>query len=136
MTGQGSTFESNQKTWDHEYDHGQIIPSSLRPQVSKALVLYEHFFNFGQISPVLDAGCGNGRNAIYFAKKGCEVQAVDFSESALGLVRKRANEAGVADQIRVSNQCLQDRWSFDALLSYRLTVLFRELGVAAYPESR
>jgi len=39
---------------------------------------------------VLDAGCGSGRNLVYFLKSGYEVFAVDESEPAIAQVRKLA----------------------------------------------
>src|SRR6202022_3774818 len=50
---------------------------------------------------VLDAGCGNGRNAVYLAKRGCEVTAVDFAEAALTETQRRANSAGVKNRVSV-----------------------------------
>ncbi len=40
---------------------------------------------------VLDAGCGSGRNLVYFLRKGYEVFGVDQSEEAIGEVRKLAS---------------------------------------------
>lgn len=39
---------------------------------------------------VLEIGCGPGRNAIYLAKMGCIVDAIDISENALNWARERA----------------------------------------------
>jgi len=41
---------------------------------------------------ILDAGCGNGRNLIYFLRGGYHVYAVDRSEAAVAAVRKLAAE--------------------------------------------
>ena len=46
---------------------------------------------------VLDLGCGPGRNAIAFARAGCRVTAVDFSEEGLGHLRARAADLGLVD---------------------------------------
>lgn len=42
----------------------------------------------------LDIGCGTGRDAVYLAKRGWQVTAVDFSEQALANARRRAAEEG------------------------------------------
>ncbi len=52
------------------------------------------YFENGTLSPgkVLELGCGPGRNAIYLAKSGCEVDAVDLSETSLQWAKERAEE--------------------------------------------
>ncbi len=44
---------------------------------------------------LLDLGCGEGRNAIYFAKHGFEVTGVDTSAPGLEKTQRYAEEAGV-----------------------------------------
>ena len=41
---------------------------------------------------ILELGCGPGRNALFFAEKGCEVVAVDLSKEALRWAEERAKE--------------------------------------------
>lgn len=43
----------------------------------------------------LDVGCGNGRDAIYLAKKGWDLTALDLQERAIGSARERAAAEGV-----------------------------------------
>jgi len=43
----------------------------------------------------LDLGCGNGRNAIFMARSGFEVEAVDFSGQAIAWAEQHAKDAGV-----------------------------------------
>ena len=59
---------------------------------------------------VLELGCGNGRNAIYLARLGCAVDAVDFSARAISWAAERADRAGAA----VAFQCCS---IFDARLT-------------------
>ncbi|MFE7230078.1 class I SAM-dependent methyltransferase [Streptomyces sp. NPDC002405] len=42
----------------------------------------------------LDLGCGPGRNALYLAERGFEVDAVDLSPQAIAWARERARETG------------------------------------------
>ena len=44
---------------------------------------------------LLDLGCGEGRNAVYFAEKGFRVTALDLSEEGLKKARRYAEEKGV-----------------------------------------
>ncbi|CAM5200045.1 Methyltransferase family protein OS=Ureibacillus acetophenoni OX=614649 GN=SAMN05877842_1131 PE=4 SV=1 [Ureibacillus acetophenoni] len=45
---------------------------------------------------VLELGCGPGRNAIYFAQKGCTIDAVDLSDVSLKWAEDRANNKNVS----------------------------------------
>lgn len=45
---------------------------------------------------VLELGCGPGRNAIYFAQKGCMIDAVDLSEETLKWGEERAKDKNVS----------------------------------------
>ena len=44
---------------------------------------------------VLDLGCGLGRHAVYFAKQGFQVAAVDLSKDGVELTRQKCKENGV-----------------------------------------
>ena len=46
----------------------------------------------------LDVGCGSGRDAVYLAKRGWTVTAVDSVDKALATARRRAVEEGVEVQ--------------------------------------
>ena len=45
---------------------------------------------FAECNRILDLACGDGRNAIYLAKLGHEVYAVDFSEEGLNRLKSFA----------------------------------------------
>lgn len=42
----------------------------------------------------LDVGCGSGRDAVYLAKRGWQVTAVDFVDAAIAKARQRAAQEG------------------------------------------
>ncbi|NTV24555.1 MAG: class I SAM-dependent methyltransferase, partial [Nanoarchaeota archaeon] len=44
---------------------------------------------------LLDLGCGDGRDSIYFAGKGLKVTAVDFSESGIARLKERISLSGM-----------------------------------------
>lgn len=44
---------------------------------------------------VLEIGCGPGRNALYFAQQGCQVDGIDISEEAINWAIERMNERGL-----------------------------------------
>ena len=45
---------------------------------------------------VLELGCGEGRDSVFFARRGCAVTAVDVSAVGLGKAQRLAQGAGVA----------------------------------------
>lgn len=82
------------RLWDREYLELQVIPSSLRREPSRSLVLLEEALDLRPGLRVLDAGCGGGRNAAYLVSKGCRVHAVDFSDAALAIARAAVQQSG------------------------------------------
>jgi tellurite methyltransferase len=57
--------------------------------------------------PLFEAGCGNGRDAVYFAKRGVKVEAVDFSQAAVDALVERKEPNAVfsrADFTRMGEQ--------------------------------
>lgn len=44
---------------------------------------------------VLDLGCGEGRDSVFFAERGCDVTAVDISPAGLAKAERLARERGV-----------------------------------------
>lgn len=46
---------------------------------------------------LLDLGCGNGRDSLYFARKGLKVTAADWSQSSLDQLQKLAEKRKVAN---------------------------------------
>lgn len=75
--------------WDDFYeDRNKEIPFFKVNGPDENLVSY--FENGLLPKRVLEIGCGPGRNAIYLAKKGCAVDAIDISQNALSWARERA----------------------------------------------
>ena len=84
-------------------------------------------FKSGQISGrVLDSGCGTGHNAIWLAKQGLDVVALDFIEQPVAIARQRAAAEQVTVDWRVFDamrlQTLDER--FDTVLDSGLFHVF------------
>jgi SAM-dependent methyltransferase len=89
-----SMLRDEGKWWDGFYeDPEKPIPFFINAP-DENLVEY---FQSKRMTPgrALELGCGPGRNAIYMARQGCKVGAIDFSETAIQWARERAAEAGV-----------------------------------------
>ncbi|MFD9482393.1 MULTISPECIES: class I SAM-dependent methyltransferase [Streptomyces] len=88
--------------WDGFYaDRSKPVPFFV-PKPDENLVAY---LDRGLIVPgrALDLGCGPGRNALYLASLGFEVDAVDLSPAAIAWGEERAREAGVAVRFHRGN---------------------------------
>jgi tellurite methyltransferase len=46
---------------------------------------------------ILDAGCGDGRNLIWFMRNGFDIQGVDASAEAIASLRNTASSLGISD---------------------------------------
>jgi 2-polyprenyl-3-methyl-5-hydroxy-6-metoxy-1,4-benzoquinol methylase len=44
---------------------------------------------------ILDAGCGTGDTALFFAGRGCTVTGIDFVEEAIRRAKRKAAERGL-----------------------------------------
>ncbi|MEV5476274.1 class I SAM-dependent methyltransferase [Streptomyces sp. NPDC059687] len=87
-TGDGAAF------WDSFYaDRSRAVPFFVaKPDESLAACLDQDLITPGR---ALDLGCGPGRNALFLASRGFEVDAVDLSPAALAWAEDRAYETGV-----------------------------------------
>jgi SAM-dependent methyltransferase len=92
----------------------------------------------------LDAGAGEGADAVWLARQGWDVTALDVSQVALDKAARHAADAGVADRIdwqRVDLSTWVGRPDAYDLVSAQfmyldqpaLTTLYRQLGAAVAP---
>ena len=100
------------ESWEEEFGVIRAIPSSARPEPAKPLLLFSEMLGLDSSMKVLDAGAGNGRNAIYLAKRGCNVTALDFSDFALKETQRKSAEAGVSDKVAIVRHSLPNPTPF------------------------
>ena len=117
--------------WNREYATFQAIPSSVRETPSKAVLLLANLIQLPPHFNVLDLGCGNGRNSLFFAELGGEVHAVDFSSAAASETHQRVLRANVSDRVHVYHQSFSDALplssgSFDIVLDAYVLCHFLE----------
>ena len=62
------------------------------------------------ISPVLDAGCGTGNTALFFAAMGHQVTGIDFVEEAIRRARSKAAERGLSAEFLVKDAMTLNGW--------------------------
>ena len=62
------------------------------------------------IGPVLDAGCGTGEHALFFADRGHHVIGIDFVEEAIRRARRKAAERDLPVQLLVKDATTLGDW--------------------------
>ena len=76
-------YTAGDTPWDHELPPPELMATIERLTPGRAL----------------DLGCGYGRAAVYLARRGWTVDAIDFVDLAIAGAERRAAAAGVADLI-------------------------------------
>ena len=78
--------------WDERYARRDTPWDTGRPSSELQRILAEREISRGR---ALELGCGTGANAVFLAKQGFDVTAVDVSPLAIRQARAKAAEAGV-----------------------------------------
>jgi 2-polyprenyl-3-methyl-5-hydroxy-6-metoxy-1,4-benzoquinol methylase len=83
---------------------------------------------------ILDAGCGTGENALFFASRGHAVTGTDFLEAPIALARRKATERGIAATFRVGDalKLEESREQFDNAIDSGLFHVFSDEDRARY----
>lgn len=81
-----------QPAWEERYSGERIWSGRVNPQLEAEA---------SSLTPgrALDVGCGEGADAIWLARRGWSVTALDFAVAALEKTTAHATEAGVGDRI-------------------------------------
>ena len=69
--------------WNNYYANNSYFENSDFAEFVKNFITYE--------KSLLDVGCGNGRDSLFFIKNNLEVYGVDFSETAINNLKKKTN---------------------------------------------
>ncbi|MEL7210508.1 MAG: class I SAM-dependent methyltransferase, partial [Actinomycetota bacterium] len=103
-------------SWDERYGGDELVwsagPNERFASIAAGL----------SAGTALDLGAGEGRNAVWLAREGWEVTAVDFSEVGLATARRRAEAAGVTVATTVGDltQFRPPRGAFDLVAAIYL----------------
>jgi len=83
-------------TWDERFREGDYPQA---PEPSPVLRAYVETLPAGR---ALDVATGTGRNAVFLADAGYEVEGIDQSAEGLRITRERAADRGVADRLSLT----------------------------------
>lgn len=81
--------------WDDRFRDGEY------PRAPDPSAVLERYVDALPTGRALDVATGTGRNAVFLAEAGYEVDAVDQSREGLRITRERAAERGVDDRLNV-----------------------------------
>ena len=110
-------------TWNERYAASELVWSAepnrfLPPEVAGL-----------PLGRALDVACGEGRNAIWLARQGWDVVAVDFAEAAVAKGRRLADDAGVAiDWVVADVTAYEPPGSFDLVIVFYLQLVDPQLA--------
>jgi len=91
---------SNRQVWQDKW-HSRTEPIN---DFAKQLVSE---LGEGKSRKLLDLGCGNGMDTLYFAEQGYNVTAVDVSESGIKMLQERLDEASLPNIFAVLHDISQ-----------------------------
>ncbi|MEV6757557.1 class I SAM-dependent methyltransferase [Streptomyces sp. NPDC051214] len=97
----GAADENAAQFWERHY-------RSRRPGAARVNPLLAETVSGLNPGTALDLGCGGGGDAIWLARRGWRVTAVDISTTAVERVRERARELGIADRVTAEQHDLAE----------------------------
>jgi SAM-dependent methyltransferase len=106
------TWRDDRELWEREYKSLRVIPSTTRQVPSKAFLRLMGVVDLHRVGRILDAGCGNGRNALHLARLGLDVVAVDLVDDLLTDLLRSEERDGVSGLIHPIKASLRDPLPF------------------------
>lgn len=115
LSGESSTPYDNKTIWDKRYSKRQYVYGK-----APAKFLAENYDHLSPESTILDMGMGEGRNAVFLAKKGHKITGIDISSVAIKKSRLLAKEFGVRIKTVVGtlNKYKIKPESYDAIICF------------------
>jgi len=107
----------DQVKWNNKYLQ-KDLSSKLKP--SGWLVQHEDVLRSASPGKALDIACGGGRNSIYLAEIGFEVQAIDISDVAIDWLTNQVNKRQLAiTPVRTNlEQFVPPENSYDVIINF------------------
>src|ERR1700674_4830566 len=85
---------------------------------------------------ILDAGCGTGENALFFASRGHKVTGIDFLADPIAKAKQKAEKRGLAATFLVKDAMTLKDWKerFDSVIDSGLFHVFNDADRQRYVE--
>lgn len=123
-------MDDDRRRWDERYAH--VEPGSPSPPdgLVQPVDLVESVASEGR---ALDLACGPGRQAVWAALRGLDVDAIDVSPVAIGLTDRLAADHGVGGRVHARVHDADDGLPEDLADGYQLVVCQRFRDPTLYP---
>ncbi len=92
------THEDQRKVWDRVYSEDKQFFGEEPSAFSR--ICYD-LMKLSNVKKVLELGCGYGRDCIFFASRGIEVETFDHSKVAVNILTAHARRSGLRIHARV-----------------------------------
>jgi SAM-dependent methyltransferase len=125
------------REWDERYRSGARPQEDLDAPPTPLVARIAKILRPGK---ALDLACGAGRNALWLARQSWNVSAVDGSEAAIGILRRRAMEmslavdAHIADLEKGEHIMPPDCWDLIVIAYYLQLDLIERAKIAVKPD--
>lgn len=100
------SHEDQKRIWNEEHQNPYVLLPMDALKAPSSLVLFWNWFqqNYKDTTHLkaLEMGCGKGRNSLWLAQQGVDMEAFGFSEIAIEEANQRADSIGVLGHIRKS----------------------------------
>ena len=100
-TDRDGRAEQQQLHWDSTYS---AHPAMYGAEPSAPAVYAAKVFRDAGAQEVVELGAGHGRDALFFAREGFAVRALDFSASGLRQLREAARAMGLGEHVKTTVQ--------------------------------
>lgn len=112
--------DSQRDMWNHT--HSKVTGEDPEPFHGKFREKFVRTLRrYGSGRRVLELGCGQGKDSIYFATSGCSVEGVDFAANAIDHATATAKDLGIAATftcLDISDPLPYASEDFDGVFSY------------------
>jgi len=110
-----SKFEKNymEKSWKEEKHQAYK-----KENVDDSIIKFQKFLESKKIKGrLLDVGCGNGKNTIFFQQKGFDATGIDFAKNAIEICKDNAKHSKIKPNFLVADTLsFQSKEKYDAII--------------------